>query len=105
MAAGLLLAETEVGIHNVVEIFNNQKGYFMPTVNFSVPEDIKDAFNATFEGQNKSAVIADLMREAVERAQRREQHRSAVDRILASRASGARFTEVQFRAARDEGRP
>ena len=33
----------------------------MPTVNLRVPEDIKNAFNATFEGQNKSAVIADLM--------------------------------------------
>jgi hypothetical protein len=77
----------------------------MPTVNFSVPEDIKDAFNATFEGQNKSAVIADLMREAVERVQRREQHRSAVNRILTNRASGQRITEAQFRAAREEGRP
>lgn len=70
-----------------------------------MPEAVKDAFNATFEGQNKSAVIADLMREAVERVQRREQHRSAVDRILASRASAPRVTEAQFRAARDEGRP
>ena len=77
----------------------------MPTVNFSVPEDIKDAFNATFEGQNKSAVIADLMREAVERAQRREQHRSTVSRILANRVNATRFTEAQFRAAREEGRP
>ena len=34
----------------------------MSTVNFSVPEDIKNAFNTVFEGQNKSAVIADLMR-------------------------------------------
>ena len=39
----------------------------MLTVNLSVPEDVKDAFNTAFEGQNKSAVIADLMREAVER--------------------------------------
>lgn len=54
----------------------------MSTVNFSVPEDVKNAFNTVFEGQNKSAVIADLMREAVEREQRRQQHCSAVDRIL-----------------------
>ena len=40
----------------------------MPTVNFSVPDDVKDAFNTTFEGQNKSAVIAELMREPVTRA-------------------------------------
>jgi metal-responsive CopG/Arc/MetJ family transcriptional regulator len=85
--------------------FSTIKEVAMPTVNFSVPEEVKDAFNATFEGQNKSAVIADLMREAVERAQRREQHRSAVGRILANRASGARVTEAQFRSAREEGRP
>lgn len=77
----------------------------MSTVNFSVPEEVKDAFNVTFAGQNKSAVIAELMREAVERAQRREKHRSAVDRILASRAGGPHVTEAQFRAAREEGRP
>ena len=29
----------------------------MPTVNFSVPEDVKDAFNSAFEGQNKSAIV------------------------------------------------
>ena len=34
----------------------------MPTVSFSVPADVKKAFNAAFEGQNKSAVMADLMR-------------------------------------------
>ena len=77
----------------------------MPTVNFSVHEDVKEAFNATFEGQNKSAVIADLMREAVERAQRRQQHRSAVDRIIANRVNAPRITEAEFRAAREEGRP
>jgi hypothetical protein len=80
----------------------------MSTVNFSVPEDIKIAFNTVFEGQNKSAVIADLMRDAVEREQRRKQHRSAVDRILANRTDARmrapRFSEAEFRAAREEGR-
>ena len=81
----------------------------MSTVNFSVPEDIKNAFNTVFEGQNKSAVIADLMRDAVEREQRRKQHCSAVDRILASRTDvrmrAPWFSEAEFRAAREEGRP
>jgi hypothetical protein len=90
--------------HNVVEIFNN-RGLTMSTVNFSVPEDIKNAFNTVFEGQNKSAVIADLMRDAVEREQRRKQHLSAVDRILANRINASRFSEAEFRAAREEGRP
>ena len=77
----------------------------MSTVNFSVPEDVKEAFNATFEGQNKSAVIAELMRDAVQRERRRQQHRSAVDRILANRINAPRITEAEFRAAREEGRP
>ena len=77
----------------------------MPTVNFSVPDDIKNAFNTVFEGQNKSAVIADLMRDAVEREQRRKQHCNAVDRILANRVNAPRFSEVEFRTAREEGRP
>ncbi len=77
----------------------------MSTVNFSVPDDVKEAFNATFEGQNKSAVIADLMREAVQRANAREQHVSAIDRILARRAHAPRVTETEFYAARDKGRP
>lgn len=77
----------------------------MPTVNFSVPDDVKTAFNATFAGQNKSAVIADLMREAVQRAHARQQHISAIDRILARRAHAPTVTEAEFQAARDEGRP
>ena len=77
----------------------------MATVNFSVPEHVKEAFNTAFDGQNKSAVIADLMREAVERTQRRQQHRSAVDRIIANRVNAPRITEAEFRAAREEGRP
>jgi hypothetical protein len=90
--------------HNVVESFNNQ-GQVMPTVNFSVPEDIKNAFNITFEGQNKSAVIAELMREAVERAQSRQRSQDAYRRILARRKNAPRMTEEQFRVAREEGRP
>ena len=77
----------------------------MSTVNFSVPEDIKNAFNTVFEGQNKSAVIADLMRDAVEREKRRNQHCNAVNRILANCINPPRFPEADFRAARDEGRP
>ena len=77
----------------------------MPTVNFSVPEDVKQAFNTAFEGQNKSAVIADLMREAVERAQSKQRGKDAYLRILARRQNAPAITEAQFRAAREEGRP
>ena len=77
----------------------------MSTVNFSVPEDVKNAFNMTFEGQNKSAVIADLMREAVERAQSQQRSKEAYQRILERRQHAPHITEEQFRAAREEGRP
>lgn len=76
----------------------------MATVNFSVPEDVKAAFNATFAKQNKSAIITDLMREAVARAQRQQQHRDAVARILAAHAESPTLSEADFHAARDQGR-
>ena len=77
----------------------------MSTVNFSVPEDVKVAFNTAFDGQNKSAVIADLMREAVERAQSMQRGKDAYLRILARRKHAPAITEAEFRAAREEGRP
>ena len=89
---------------NVVEYFNNS-GVAMATVNFSVPEDIKNAFNTTFKGVNKSAVIADLMREAVERAQSQQRSKDAYERILQRRQHGPHLTDEQFRAAREAGRP
>lgn len=76
----------------------------MATVNFSVPEEVKRAFNETFQGQNKSSIIADLMREAVERAQRRERQSEAIDRILERRKHTPPITEEEFRVAREEGR-
>jgi hypothetical protein len=77
----------------------------MATVNFSVPDDLKEAFNATFDGQNKSAVIAGLMREAIERGARRKRSVAAIDRILAERADAPLRTTAQLLAARRKGRP
>jgi metal-responsive CopG/Arc/MetJ family transcriptional regulator len=77
----------------------------MPTVNFSVPEDVKQAFDAAFEGQNKSAVIAELMREAVKREQGKQRSQDAYLRIPKRRKRAPTVTQVQLRAAREEGRP
>ena len=77
----------------------------MPNVNFSVPEDVKEAFDTTFDGQNKSALMTSLMREAVERAQSQQRSQDAFQRILARRQNAPHITEEQFRAAREEGRP
>lgn len=77
----------------------------MSTVNFSVPEEVKKSFNETFQGQNKSAIIAELMLEAVERAQRRRRGHEAVGRILERRKRAPFLTAEEIRAAREDGRP
>ena len=77
----------------------------MSTVNFSVPDDVKEEFNAAFSGQNKSAIIADLMREAVERARRKERSHAAIGRILVRREAAPTVTTAAFRKAREQGRP
>ena len=77
----------------------------MSTVNFSVPEEVKRSFNEAFAGRNKSAIIADLMREAVERAERRKRHRQAIARILKRRKHAPTVTAEDIRAAREAGRP
>jgi metal-responsive CopG/Arc/MetJ family transcriptional regulator len=77
----------------------------MATVNFSVPEDVKKAFNEAFKDQNKSAIIADLMREAVERAARKQRSHQAIGRILERRKHAPAVTDEEIKAAREEGRP
>jgi hypothetical protein len=76
----------------------------MATVNFSVPEEVKAAFNETFRGRNKSAVIADLMLEAVERERRAQRSHRAIGRILERRASAPVLSEQEIRKAREDGR-
>ena len=76
----------------------------MVAVSFDVPDAVMLAFNATFEGQNQSGVIAELMREAMELAQRPQRGKEAVQRILARRRSAPEVTEIQIRAAREEVR-
>ena len=46
----------------------------MATVNFSVPSDLKEAFDKVFRRQNKCAVLSDLMQQAVD--ERRRQRRA-----------------------------
>ncbi len=77
----------------------------MATVNFSVPDEVKAAFNSAFAGQNKSAVIADLMREAVERSQRQQRSRLAIGRILERRADAPLQDAATLDTSRRQGRP
>ncbi len=74
----------------------------MATVNFSVPDEVKDAFNETFKDKNKSAVITELMREAVERAQRKQRSHEAIASIFERRARMKPISAEAVQAARDE---
>ena len=77
----------------------------MATVNFSVPDDVKEAFNRTFAKQNKSAIIAELMYKAVEEAKRQKQREEAFRILTARRNKRPSVTDKEIRAAREEGRP
>ena len=77
----------------------------MATVNFSVPEDVKNAFNRAFEGENKSAVLAELMRQAVEERKRRKRRALAIDALLRLRQRIRPATAATTGRARRNGRP
>lgn len=76
----------------------------MATVNFSIPEEVKEAFNQAFDGQNKSAIIAELMRRAVEDAQRRRNRAAAIARLGARRKMRPVAQDAAIRKARETGR-
>ena len=77
----------------------------MATVNFSVPLDVKEAFDKEFRRQNKSAVLTELMRQAVEERRRRQRRARAVEKLLALRKRARRVTDSEIRSARRRGRP
>ena len=76
----------------------------MATVNFSVPDDVKEAFNAAFKNRNKSAIITELMREAIEREAHRQRSREAIDRILERRKHAPAIGDDEIREIRESGR-
>jgi len=75
------------------------------TLNFSVPEEIKRAFNEAFAGENKSAVIARLMKQAIEERRQKQQRAAAIDALLEQRRTQRPIGAAKVAAARREGRP
>jgi metal-responsive CopG/Arc/MetJ family transcriptional regulator len=76
----------------------------MATVNFSVPDDVKKAFDRTFRDQNKSAVIADLMRRAVADSERQKQRKELFRLLTERRGKRPAASNSDIRAARVAGR-
>ena len=74
----------------------------MATVNFSIPDKVKQVFNAVFAGRNKSAIVAELMLRAVEEQTARDSRAKAIDRLLARRSVQRPVTDANIRAAREQ---
>ena len=74
----------------------------MATMNFSIPDDIKEAFNKAFEGENKSAVVAGLLRKAVEEKEHKRRSANLVERMRQIRADSNPMTDDEIRRAREE---
>ncbi len=77
----------------------------MATVNFSVPEEVKAAFDKIFGGENKSAIIAELMRRAVRERQLQFRRERLFRQLSSARASRPTFTSEELHKARTTGRP
>lgn len=73
----------------------------MATVNFSVPDHVRQLFNAAFEGKNKSAVIAELMLRAVENQNEQSKRATAIERLQARRKARKPGTAKEIKAARE----
>jgi hypothetical protein len=77
----------------------------MATVNFSVPEEIKEAFQEVFANENKSAVIARLMQQAVEEKRREQRRAAAIEALLDLRRKQRPVSDAEIARARKTGRP
>jgi hypothetical protein len=77
----------------------------MATMNFSVPEDVKKQFDKAFAGQNKSAVLTQLMQQAIEEQKRLGRRKRAIERLLALRDHAPSVRDRDIRLARAQGRP
>ncbi|MEA3641944.1 MAG: hypothetical protein VBE63_18685 [Lamprobacter sp.] len=77
----------------------------MATMNFSIPDEIRDAFNREFSAQNKSAVIARLMQQAIAEAEQQRRRQAAFEQLTAARVERPAITDTTTRAAREADRP
>ncbi len=76
----------------------------MATVNYSVPDEVKEAFDKAFGDQNKSSIIADLMRQAVRERQLKLRREKLFRQLGAARAKRPLFTAEQIHRTRSADR-
>jgi hypothetical protein len=76
----------------------------MATVNFSVPDEVKAAFDKAFGDENKSSIIAQLMRRAVRERELQIRRERLIRQFGSARASRPSFTSEEVRKARTDER-
>lgn len=74
----------------------------MTSVQISIPEEVIVMFDKAFKGQDRNAILANLMREAAEQVWRHQQQNDAIDRILELRRQTPPVPAEAIRAAREE---
>jgi len=72
----------------------------MATVNFSVPDEVKAAFDKAFGDKNKSSIIAELMRRAVRERQLQLRRERLFRQLSSARVSRGSITSEEVRRAR-----
>jgi hypothetical protein len=77
----------------------------MATVNFSVPDEVKAAFDKAFGDENKSSIIAELMRRAVRERQLQIRRERLFRQLSSARANRPSLTGEEVRRARVAERP
>jgi hypothetical protein len=75
------------------------------TVNFSVPDEVKAAFDKAFGGQNKSSIVAELMRRAVRERQLQIRRERLFRQLSSARANRPPVTSQEIRRTRAADRP
>jgi hypothetical protein len=76
----------------------------MATVNFSVPDEVKIEFDKAFGDQNKSSIIADLMRRAVRERKLQIRRERLFRQFRIARSGRPTFTSEEVRGARSVDR-
>jgi metal-responsive CopG/Arc/MetJ family transcriptional regulator len=76
----------------------------MAIVNFSVPDEVKIRFNKVFQHENKSHIIAELMKQAIEEQERKERRAAAIETLLNVRKKHKKVSFKAIKAARAKGR-
>ena len=74
----------------------------MSTMNFSIPDDVKERFNQVFAHTNKSAVVTRLIETAIVQAERKRQSDEAVKRIMLRRQTAPLISNEEILRIRDE---